>query len=147
MIPYIGLNNTDIPFIEVNGTGIKLIRNIRPPDTFVRPVGVRHIADTRVWINNAPSVVPPTVPVTTVIGTPIVNMPETGNQMRRRKGNEMREGKRPYPKYPSKESRIADTSGRFDEKGEYVYPEGSGFNWMEKIDPNSPWNCTGGKVS
>ena len=39
------------------------------------------------------------------------NMPETGNQMRRRKGNEMREGKRPYPKYPSKESRIADTSG------------------------------------
>ena len=75
MIPYIGLNNTDIPFIEVNGTGIKLIRNIRPPDTFVRPVGVRHIADTRVWINNAPSVVPPTVPVTTVIGTPIVNMP------------------------------------------------------------------------
>ena len=51
----------------------------------------------------------------------------------------MREGKRPYPKYPSKESRIADTSGRFDENGQYVYPEGSGFNWMEKIDPNSPW--------
>jgi len=60
---------------------------------------------------------------------------------------EMRAGLRPYPKYPSKESRIADTSGRFDEKGEYVYPEGSGFNWMDKIDPNSPWNCTGGKVS
>ena len=36
---------------------------------------------------------------------------------------------------------------RIDENGQYVYPEGSGFNWMEKIDPNSPWNCTGGKVS
>ena len=46
---------------------------------------------------------------------------ETGNQMRRRKGNEMRAGKRPYPKYPSKESRIADTSGKFDENGPVSY--------------------------
>ena len=72
---------------------------------------------------------------------------ETGNQMRRRKGNEMRAGKRPYPKYPSKESRIADTSGRFDENGQYIYPEGSGFNFMDKVNPDSEWNCTGGKVS
>ena len=85
-----------------------------------------------------------------LLGSSWPKMPEgheTGNQMRRRKGNEMRAGKRPYPKYPSKESRIADTSGMFDDEGQYVYPEGSGFNWMEKIDPNSPWNCTGGKVS
>ena len=46
---------------------------------------------------------------------------ETGNEMRRRKGNEMRAGKRPYPKYPSKESRIADTSGKFDENGKYIF--------------------------
>ena len=72
---------------------------------------------------------------------------ESGNQTRRRKGNEMRAGLRPYPKYPSKESRIADNSGRFDENGKYIYPPGSGFNYMESIDPNSPWNCTGGKVS
>ena len=64
---------------------------------------------------------------------------ETGNQLRRRKGNEMRAGLRPYPKYPSKESRIADTSGMFDENGQYVYPPNSGFNYMQKIDPNSPW--------
>ena len=64
---------------------------------------------------------------------------ETGNQLRRRKGNEMRAGKRPYPKYPSKESRMADTSGMFDDEGQYVYPEGSGFNYMEKLDPNSQW--------
>ena len=72
---------------------------------------------------------------------------ETGNQMRRRKGNEMRAGLRPYPKYPSKESRIADTSGKFDENGQYIYPEGSGFNYMDKVNPDSDWNCTGGKVS
>ena len=82
-----------------------------------------------------------------LLGTSWPTMPEnheTGNQMRRRKGNEMRAGLRPYPKYPSKESRIADTSGMFDENGQYVYPPGSGFNYMERLDPNSEW---GGKVS
>ena len=85
-----------------------------------------------------------------ILGSSWPTMPEdheTGNQMRRRIGNEMRAGIRPYPKYPSKESRIADTSGRFDENGQYVYPEGSGFNYMDKVNPNSEWNCTGGKVS
>ena len=67
------------------------------------------------------------------------NMPETGNQMRRRKGNEMREGKRPYPTYPAKK-----VGPNFDENGKYIYPEGSGFNYMDKENPNSQW---GGKVS
>ena len=82
-----------------------------------------------------------------ILGTSWPTMPEdheTGNQMRRRKGNQMRAGLRPYPKYPSKESRIADTSGMFDENGQYVYPPGSGFNYMERLDPNSEW---GGQVS
>ena len=85
-----------------------------------------------------------------ILGTSWPTMPEdheTGNQMRRRIGNEMRAGIRPYPKYPSKESRIADTSGRFDDEGQYIYPEGSGFNYMDKVNPDSEWNCTGGKVS
>ena len=75
------------------------------------------------------------------------NIAESGNQIRRRKGNEMRAGLRPYPKYPSKESRIADTSGMFDDDGLYIYPEGSGFNWMQKVDPDSQGYLPGGKVS
>ena len=63
---------------------------------------------------------------------------ETGNQMRRRKGNEMR-ARGEKKKFPSKESRIAATSDMFDENGQYVYPPNSGFNYMERIDPNSPW--------
>ena len=55
------------------------------------------------------------------------NIAESGNQTRRRKGNEMRAGKRPYPKYPSKESRIADTSGMFDENGQYIYQRDLGL--------------------
>ena len=75
---------------------------------------------------------------------------ETGNQLRRRLGNEMREGKRPYPKYPSKESRIADKSGKFDENGQYIYPPDSGFNYVQwlKDNPNSTEASTyGNKVS
>ena len=77
-----------------------------------------------------------------ILGSSWPTMPEdheTGNQMRRRKGNEMRAGTRPYPKYPSKESRIADTSGKFDENGQYIFPPGSGFNYVQwlKDNPNS----------
>ena len=67
MIPDVAIDNASIPFIQVNGTGIKLIQ--------VRPVGVRYISDTRVWAVNPPQAIPITVPVTTVVGTPIINMP------------------------------------------------------------------------
>jgi len=77
-----------------------------------------------------------------ILGSSWPQMPEgheTGNQMRRRKGQEMRAGKRPYPVYKSKKE-----GPNFDENGKYIYPEGSGFNYMERLDPNSEW---GGKVS
>ena len=67
---------------------------------------------------------------------------ETGNEIRKRKGREMRAGLRPYPTYPAKK-----VGPNFDENGKYIYPPGSGFRYMDKVDPNSEWNCTGGKVS
>ena len=87
-----------------------------------------------------------------ILGSSWPTMPEgyeTGNQMRRRKGNEMRAGLRPYPKYPSKESRIADTSGKFDENGQYIYPEGSGFNYKQWLidHPDSTEAVSSTKVS
>ena len=74
---------------------------------------------------------------------------ETGNQTRKRIGREIREGKRPKPTYPSRESRIADTSGKFDENGQYIYPEGSGFNYAQwlKDNPNSTEASSSTKVS
>ena len=74
-IPNIGLDGSEIPFIGVNGTGIQLIQTLRPPNTFVRGIGNRYIAENRVWLNSVPQAIPPTVPVTEIIGTPIVNMP------------------------------------------------------------------------
>ena len=60
---------------------------------------------------------------------------ETGNQLRRRIGNEIREGKRPKPTYPSAESRAAQPD-KFDKDGKYIYPEGSGFNYMQYLRDN-----------
>ena len=121
MIPDIGLNNTDIPFIEVNGTGIKLIRNIRPPDTFVRPIGVRHIVDTRVWINNAPSVIPPTVPVTTVIGTPIVNMPGCVKVHKENARNPKNRNKMLMDDDPKGNTVLCDAGAPYYEPADYDY--------------------------
>ena len=121
MIPYIGLNNTDIPFIEVNGTGIKFIQTIKPPDTFVRPVGVRHIADTRVWINNAPSVIPPTVPVTTAIGTPIVNMPGCVKVHKENARNPKNRNKMLVDDDPKGNTVLCDAGAPYYEPADYDY--------------------------
>ena len=61
----------------------------------------------------------------------------------------MRAGIRPYPKYPSRESRIADKSGKFDEDGWYIYPPGSGFNYAQwlKDHPDSTEAVSSTKVS
>jgi hypothetical protein len=85
-----------------------------------------------------------------ILGTswPVMGNRETGNQRRRRIGNEMREGKRPYPTYPSAESRAKKPN--FDENGKYIYPEGSGFSYMQylKDNPNSTEASSyGNKVS
>ena len=69
-----------------------------------------------------------------ILGTSCPEIPEdyeTGNQMRRRKGREMREGKRPYPTYPAKK-----VGPNFDENGKYIYPEGSGFRYTEYLRDN-----------
>ena len=75
-IPVVG--GESVPIIRVNGTGVKLIQTIRSSNTTIRPIGVKGvnaIADARIFQAGVPTVIPPTVPVTEIIGTPIVNMP------------------------------------------------------------------------
>ena len=74
-IPLITNDSSTIPFIQVNGTGVELIQTIRPTNTTIRPIGIGVIADARVFMNDTPTVVPPVVPVTEIIGSPVVNMP------------------------------------------------------------------------
>ena len=75
-IPVVG--GEGIPFIQVNGTGISFIQPIKSSTSTIQPIGIRgvnQIADARIWVKDAPSVIPTTVPVTTVIGSPVVNKP------------------------------------------------------------------------
>ena len=77
----IPLSNTDLIVvdsadnIQVYGNEVQFVNNIESTDTNVRPIGVNQIADARIFENGVPTVIPPTVPVTEVIGVPIVNMP------------------------------------------------------------------------
>ena len=73
---------------------------------------------------------------------------ETGNQLRKRIGREIREGKRPKPTFPSAESR--SKLPNFDKDGKYIYPPGSGFNyrqWLIAHPDSTEAGTYGSKVS
>ena len=61
--------------IQVYGNEVQFVTNIQSTDASVESIGVGAIADARIFENGVPTVIPPTVPVTTVIGSPVVNMP------------------------------------------------------------------------
>ena len=61
--------------IKVDGNEVQFVQNIESTDANIRPIGIGAIADARVFMNNTPTVVPPVVPVTEIIGSPVVNMP------------------------------------------------------------------------
>ena len=65
MIPYINTTNPTIPNVGIRG-----VRNVN-----VYMANLREIPETRVWMNETPSAVPPDVPVVVNIGKPIVDMP------------------------------------------------------------------------
>ncbi len=67
MIPYINTTNPSIPNVGIGG-----IRNV---NVYMANVRDLNISDTRVWMNEPPSSVPPDVPVVVNIGKPIVDMP------------------------------------------------------------------------
>ena len=86
-----------------------------------------------------------------ILGSSWPTMPEdheTGNQVRKRIGREIREGKRPKPTYPSAESR--SKLPNFDKDGKYIYPPGSGFNyrqWLIDHPDSTEAGTYGSKVS
>ena len=61
--------------IQVDGNEVQFVTNIQSTDTNINSIGVGEFADARILENGTPTVIPPTVPVTTIIGSPVVNMP------------------------------------------------------------------------
>ena len=113
-IPVVG--GEGIPFIQVNGTGIKLIHNVRPSN-----IGVRNIADVRVFMNNAPTVIPPTVPVTTIVGTPIVNMPGCVKVHKENAKNPANRNKMLVDDDPKGNTVLCDAGAPYYEPADYDY--------------------------
>jgi len=61
--------------IQVTGNEVQFVSNIQSTDTNIQSISVNQIADARIWQNEPTTVIPPTVPVTEIIGSPVVNMP------------------------------------------------------------------------
>ena len=74
-IPKVEVNGTGIPLIRVDNSGIQFIGTRRIGNTNIQKVGVNKIADARIWLVEPSQAIPVVVPVTERVGTPIVNMP------------------------------------------------------------------------
>ena len=128
MIPDIPVVGGDgIPFIQVNGTGVKLIQTIRPTNTTIRPIGVGAIADSRVWVIQPPAVNTLTVPVTTVVGTPIVNMPGCVKVHKENAKNPKNRNKMLVDDDPKGNTVLCDAGAPYYEPAEYDY---RGLTWQ-----------------
>jgi hypothetical protein len=125
MIPNIDtVGGEGIPFIQVNGTGIKLIQSIR---STVKPIGVNYISDARVWIVEPPQALPITVPVTMSVGTPIVNMPGCVKVHKENAKNPKNRNKMLVDDDPKGNTVLCDAGAPYYEPAEYDY---RGLTWQ-----------------
>ena len=130
-IPVVG--GEGIPFIQVNGTGIKLIQTIRPTNATISPIGVSYISDARVWMKEPPQAIPPTVPVTTVVGTPVVNMPGCVKVHKENAKNPKNRNKMLVDDDPKGNTVLCDAGAPYYEPAEYDY---RGLTWQD-LNPDS----------
>ena len=134
MIPDIPVVGSDsIPFIQVNGTGVKLIQNIKSTNATIKPIGVGYISDARVWMREPPQAVPITVPVTTVVGTPIVNMPGCVKVHKENAKNPKNRNKILVDDDPKGNTVLCDAGAPYYEPAEYDY---RGLTW-QTVYPDS----------
>jgi len=124
-IPVVG--GESIPFIQVNGTGVKLIQTIRPTNTTINPIGVGVIADARVWMTQPPQAIPPTVPVTVLAGTPIVNMPGCVKVHKENAKNPQNKNKMLVDDDPKGNTVLCDAGAPYYTPADYDY---RGLSWQ-----------------
>jgi len=124
-IPVVG--GEGIPFIQVNGTGVKLIQTIRPTNATIRPIGVSYISDARVWTIEPPQAIPPTVPVTMQVGTPIVNMPGCVKVHKENAKNPKNRNKMLVDDDPKGNTVLCDAGAPYYEPADYDY---RGLSWQ-----------------
>jgi len=119
-IPVVG--GESIPFIQVNGTGVRLIQTIRPSN-----IGVGYISDARVWTIQPPSVNTLSVPVTMQVGTPVVNMPGCVKVHKENAKNPKNRNKMLVNDDPKGNTVLCDAGAPYYEPAEYDY---RGLTWQ-----------------
>ena len=113
--------------IEVNGNEVQFVTNIQSTDTNVRPIGVSAIADARIWQNEPTTVIPPTVPVTTVIGSPVVNMPGCVKVHKENAKNPKNRNKMLVDDDPQGNTVLCDAGAPYYQPADYDY---RGLSWQ-----------------
>ena len=118
--------------IEVSGNEVQFVTNIQLTDTNINPIGVSEIADARIFENGAPTVIPPTVPVTEIIGSPVVNMPGCvkvhKENVKQRSRNKML-----VDDDPKGNTVLCDAGAPYYDPAEYDY---RGLTWQD-LNPDS----------
>ncbi len=128
-IPLIPSNSGQgIQRIEVNGTGIPLIggssiNTIGVRNAWVADIRNNTIPETRTWVVNPPTAIPPTVPVTVNAGTPIVNMPGCVKVHKENAKNPRNKNKMLVNDDPKQNVVLCDSGMPYYEPPEYDYRE------------------------
>ena len=113
--------------IQVYGNEVQFVGNIQSTDTNIRPIGVGAIADARIFENGAPTVIPPVVPVTEIIGTPIVNMPGCVKVHKENVKNPKNKNKMLVDDDPKGNTVLCDAGAPYYDPAEYDY---RGLTWQ-----------------
>ena len=133
-IPFITNNDQSIPKIEVNGTGIPLIReqNIGIRNVFVSDIRNVNVRDTRNWLANPPEAIPIAVPVTVTAGTPIVNMPGCVTVHKENAKRDPSTNKNLVNDDPKGQTTLCDAGMPYYQPPDYDYRE---LSWMTVYQP------------
>mgnify|MGYP003115593265 FL=1 len=131
-VPNITVDNSTIPYVQVNGTGIKFIGTKQIGNTNIRPVGVRRVADNRIWLTDVPQAIPIAVPVTERVGTPIVNMPGCVKVHKENAKNPKNKNKMLVNDDPKQNVVLCDAGMPYYEPPDYDYRE---LSWQTVYQP------------
>ena len=113
--------------IQVYGNEVQFVQNIESTNTDIRPIGIGAIADARVFMNNTPTVVPPVVPVTEIIGSPVVNMPGCVKVHKENVKNPKNKNKMLVDDDPKGNTVLCDAGAPYYEPADYDY---RGLSWQ-----------------
>ena len=119
--------------IRVDGNEVQFVQSIESADANINSIGVGKIADARIFKSGAPTVIPPTVPVTEIIGTPIVNMPGCVKVHKENVKNPKNKNKMLVDDDPKGNTVLCDAGAPYYDPAEYDY---RGLTWQD-LNPES----------